>query len=42
MTPPGHIRIDDRGGLRVMIEEVEHWFAPADVSAPKGDEYAAD
>lgn len=26
--PPGHIRSDGRGGLRVVIEEVEHWVAP--------------
>jgi hypothetical protein len=25
VTPPGHIRSDGRGGLRVVIEEVEHW-----------------
>ena len=30
--PPGHIRPDGRGGLRVMIEEVEHWFAPVDAA----------
>lgn len=26
--PPGHIRPDGRGGLRVIIEGVEHWIAP--------------
>ena len=26
--PPGHIRPDGRGGLRVIIEGVEHWLAP--------------
>jgi hypothetical protein len=30
--PPGNIRPDGRGGLRVTIEEIEHWFAPADAA----------
>jgi len=30
--PPGNIRPDGRGGLRVTIEEVEHWFAPVDAA----------
>ena len=30
--PPGHIRSDGRGGLRVIIEEVEHWLAPVDAA----------
>ena len=28
----GIIRPDGRGGLRVTIEEVEHWFAPVDAA----------
>lgn len=30
--PPGYIRSDGRGGLRVVIEGVEHWISPADAA----------
>lgn len=32
MTPPGHIRSDGRGGLRVIIEETEHLVTADDAA----------
>ncbi len=30
--PPGNVRPDGHGGLRVVIEGVEHWISPVDAA----------